>query len=486
MKIKVISTKTQPGKNDTAVLFAAKGAKPYYPGALSELSEMIDPASFKGDASETLFIPFRETPNILICGLGDSAKIDSETIRKSASAAVKAARAKSVKHLHFYPPELKEMTDTESAASIAEGAMLADYSFRKYKSQDENDRDHPLDSVSIVSEDKKAAAALKESVTICENVNLCRDMVNETSDNCNPETMADYARKMAKKAGIRCRVYKKRELEKMGMNLLLAVNRGGEKPANLIVLEYRGAGPKTGYTALAGKGITFDSGGINIKQSGHIENMRMDMAGAAAVIHTIKAAAEIKLKANLYAVVPVTENFPGSAAYRPGDVFKSYSGKTVEIGNTDAEGRLILADALAFIEDKLKPERIIDIATLTGACVATFGEHSAGYLSNNDKLASLIEDASRHTGERIWRLPFFPEYDENLKSDIADLINISTEKNAGTIIGGVFLKNFISKTEWAHIDIAGTAWFSKERDYRPKNGTGYGVRLLVELIKRIS
>jgi leucyl aminopeptidase len=277
-------------------------------------------------------------------------------------------------------------------------------------------------------------------------------------------------------------VYGKKEIEKMKMGLLLAVNRGSKKPPRLVVLKYRGNPRSNKYFALVGKGITFDSGGMNLKPTGHIEDMRTDMAGAASALYALKSAAELKLKKNIYAVLPLTENMLANDSYRPGDVFTAFDGTTVEIGNTDAEGRLILADALAFTVKRLRPDCIVDIATLTGACLVTFGELVAGYVTTDEALGKLLEEAADATGDRIWELPLFKDYEENLKSDIADICNISPEKNAGTIMGGIFLKNFVNKTRWAHVDIAGTARYSKPRGYRPKNATGFGVRLLVEAL----
>jgi leucyl aminopeptidase len=209
------------------------------------------------------------------------------------------------------------------------------------------------------------------------------------------------------------------------------------------------------------------------------------MAGAAAAMYAIKAIAELRLKKNVIAVIPLCENMISNDSYRPGDVFKAYNGKNVEIANTDAEGRLILADALAYAEKKFKSDYIIDIATLTGACLVCFSEYIAALVSTNDKLADAVFSAGEATGDRVWRLPIYKEYEEDLKSDIADIKNVSATRNAGTILGGVFLKNFIKDTPWAHIDIAGTAWYSKHRGYKPKYATGFGVRLFVELIKNL-
>lgn len=483
MKISVSPMNAKIQKGHTAAVLIPKGGAALYPEQVRDIISKIDMTIFRGDTGETVFIPLNGMPGLILCGLGDPMKIDSETLRNAAAAVVALAKSKSLDALSFFTADYENVNGADTAAAVAEGVILGDYSFTKYKTPDEKNRDKPLEAAVIFSADKNSAAAVAERAIVCANVNLCRDLVNETSDRCNPDFLARYAASVSKKAGIACRVYQKKEIEKMGMGLLIAVNRGAMAPAKLIVMKYQGAGRGDKYIALVGKGLTFDSGGMNLKTSGNIETMRMDMAGAAAVIHAVKCAAELKLKVNLYAVVPATENMLSNNAYRPGDIFRSYTGKTVEIGNTDAEGRLILADALGFTEDKLKPEYIIDAATLTGACVATFGEITAAYLSNDDGLAESIQRCADKTGDRGWRLPFYPEYEDNLKSDIADIVNISTEKNAGTIAGAVFLKNFIKNTKWAHIDIAGTAWYSKPRGYRPKNATGYGVRLLVELVK---
>jgi leucyl aminopeptidase len=282
-----------------------------------------------------------------------------------------------------------------------------------------------------------------------------------------------------------CTVYNEKEIARMKMGLLTAVSRGSSNPARLVVLRYRGDAKSRRSIALVGKGITFDSGGLNLKSSGNIEGMRSDMAGAAACLCAIRAAAELGLRRNITVVIPLAENMPGSRSYKPGDVYRAYNGKTVEIGNTDAEGRLVLADALAYTVDRLKPDMVIDIATLTGACIVCLGEIVAGYLTSDDRLSEMLFSAGEKTGERLWRLPLYREYAEDIKSDFADMNNVAPGRKAGTIIGAVFLKNFVGKTPWAHIDIAGTSWFSKKRGYRPRYATGYGVRLFIELLKNL-
>ncbi len=474
-------------KNDTIVLFITeeglKDRSGLMKNKLSYIFEKIDFKFFKAKKSETMFIPFSENPNIIICGLGSAEKADSESVRNSAAAITALCRSRNMDTINILIPEIKNFTESRLLRLIAEGIYLSNYSFSKYKSKNSEDEKHPIKKALFYTDEKLSSAILNEVKIISGNTILCRDLVNETSDKITPLRIAKEAKKLSSINGISCRVYGKKEIEKMRMGLLLAVNKGSKIPPQLVVLEYTGNPKEKKSIAIVGKGITFDSGGINLKPSGHIETMRMDMSGAAAVLYALKSAAELKLKKNIVAVMPLTENMLSNEAYRPGDIFKAYNGKSVEIGNTDAEGRLILADALAFTEKKLNPDYIIDLATLTGACLVTFGETVAGMLSNNDHLAKIIEESAEATGEKVWRLPLYSDYDEPLKSEIADLCNISADRNAGTIIGAVFLKNFINDKKWAHIDIAGTAWYSKQRGYRPKNATGFGVRLLIETLK---
>ncbi|MFC1670334.1 leucyl aminopeptidase [Spirochaetota bacterium] len=487
--MKFISKKTilKLKNNDTVAIFISdkslKNILKEIPAELLNILKDIDFSFFKAKNSEIMFIPFSGKPNIILCGVGKSKELDSEALRNAASAVTNVSMERAVKNLHVIVSKFDKLEDEDVIKSIGEGLYLSNYSFSKYKSKDDESKKTMLSSAVFYSNLKGASSILRDVEIISKNTLLCRDLINETSDNCNPESFSREASKMSKLYGTSCKIYNKNEIKKMGMGLLLAVNRGSTIPPRLIVLKYNGNPKSKKYFAVVGKGLTFDSGGMNLKPSGHLETMRMDMSGGAAALYTIKAASDLKLKKNIYSIIPLTENMLSNDAYRPGDVFKSYNGKTVEIGNTDAEGRLILADALSFTESKLKPEVIVDVATLTGSCVAAFGETVAGLLSSDEVLARLIEMSAEKTGEKIWRLPLYDEYKECIKSDIADIVNISSDRNAGAIIGAIFLKNFIKKTKWAHIDIAGTAWYSKKRGYRPKNATGYGVRLLVDVIR---
>ena len=486
MKITVNKSLPSIKQGDTFVVFIEKeGLKRKehtHHHELNKFMSQIDVGYLKGNSGETFFSVSKGSPGIIVTGLGELKKIDRDSLRTAASSVISLCRDKHIEEIHVIPPELKGHDQRDVIRALAEGLHLANYSFDKYQNLPQDEK-NPLVKKAVMITRDKVSSLLKEIEIISKNTLLCRDLVNETSDAANPAAIAAMAKKLASLDRVSCRVFNKTELEKMKMGLLLAVNRGSRIQPQLVVLTYTGNPRSSRYVALVGKGITFDSGGVNLKTSGHIETMRMDMAGAAAVMYAFKSAAELKLKKNMYAVMPLTENLISRDAYRPGDIFTAYNGKTVEIGNTDAEGRLILADALAYTARKLKPQYIIDLATLTGACLVALGETVAAYLSTSEELGTMLEKASRITGDKIWQLPLYPEYDENMKSETADISNISVDRNAGTIMGAVFLKNFIDDARWAHIDIAGTAWYSKARGYRPKNATGYGVRLLVELIK---
>lgn len=471
-------------KNDTVVIFADEDNLKDLTALKNRGSEYTagaDLSHFKGKSSETCFIKMENKPGVLLCGLGSLKKLNDDTVRNAASAAVKFCISKKMKKVSFIISEISRKDSSEVLRLAAEGALLSNYAFNKYKS--DKDVEIPLESIDFYSSVNEDQSIIKDMVILAENTMLCRDLVNDTTDAVTPVTFVDLAVKIAETAGIKCTVMDKKYIEKKKMGLLLAVNRGSIVPPRVVVLEYKGDPKSKKVFGLVGKGITFDSGGMDLKPSSSMETMKCDMAGAAAVLYTMKSLAELKTIKNVTAVIPLTENMLSSNAFRPGDVFTGYSGKSVEIGNTDAEGRLILADALAYMEREIKPDVIVDLATLTGSCVMTFGETVAAYLSEDNSISAALEASSVKTGEKIWRLPLFEDYDDRMKSDIADLNNMSSEKNAGAIAATVFLRNFVEKTPWAHVDIAGTAYYSKARGYRPKNATGFGVRLIVDLIQ---
>ncbi len=471
-------------KNDTVIIFADEDSVKNITALKTRGSDFIagsDLSHFKGKSSETYFIKIENKPGVLLCGLGNIKKLNDDSIRNASAAAVKFCISKKMKKISFIIPEINKRESREVLKLVAEGSMLSNYAFNKYKSDKEVEI--PLEHLDFYTSAKEDSSIVENILILAENTMLCRDLVNDTTDAVTPVTFAVIAEKIAESTGLKCTVLEKKDIEKKKMGLLLAVNRGGFVPPRVVVLEYNGDPKSKKVFGLVGKGITFDSGGMDLKPASSMETMKCDMAGAATVLYTMKSLAELKVKKNVKAVMPLTENMLSSNAFRPGDVFTGYSGKTVEIGNTDAEGRLILADALAYMEKEIKPDVIVDLATLTGSCVLTFGETVAAYLSEDNTLSSALEASSVLTGEKIWRLPLFEDYDDRMKSDIADLNNMSSEKNAGAIAGAIFLRNFVEKTPWAHIDIAGTAYYSKARGYRPKNATGFGLRLVVDLIQ---
>jgi leucyl aminopeptidase len=321
---------------------------------------------------------------------------------------------------------------------------------------------------------------LRAGQIISEAVTMARDLVNGPSNQVTPTVLAEKAQQIAKDRSMEIQVLEVGQAEAMGMGAFVAVAKGSQEPGKFIVLEYnKGKGLDT--IVLVGKGITFDSGGISIKPSENMDRMKDDMSGAAAVLTTLQAASKLQFPFHLVGLMPATENLPSGKAYKPGDILKTLSGQTVEVISTDAEGRLILSDALTY-SLRYQPKAIIDLATLTGACVIALGDYAIGLFGNNEPLLKRIEEASLKTGEKVWRMPLWDEYFEYLKSDVADFRNVGT-RAAGAIIGGIFLSKFVEKIPWVHLDIAGPASIEKERPYIPRGGTGVGVRLLLQLLK---
>ncbi|MBI2653747.1 leucyl aminopeptidase, partial [Candidatus Woesearchaeota archaeon] len=297
-----------------------------------------------------------------------------------------------------------------------------------------------------------------------------------------PQYMAEYAKELSKKYGLRCTVFDEKQIEKMKMGCFIGVAQGSANKPRMVVLEYYGTDKKQKPIAIVGKGVTFDSGGLNLKPYPFILNMKDDKAGAVAAMHVIEACAKLKLPINLVVVTPLCENMPSSNSFRPDDVLKAYNGMTVEIKNTDAEGRLILADALSYAAE-FKPRVIIDIATLTGASLIALGYIGTPFLCTDEKLSEKIKDASKKSLEKVWEFPLWQEYEESIKSDVADLKHISEEGDAGVIIGATFLKNFVNDIPWAHIDIGTTVWSKVDKGVLVKGATGVTVRLMMEMLR---
>ena len=336
--------------------------------------------------------------------------------------------------------------------------------------------------VRILDKDALSSAkAVKLGALRAVSANIARTLGNTPANDMNPGKLAEEAKNLCKTEGLKYKVIEEKEMQKLGMGMLLGVSQGSITPAKLIFMEYRHPEAKD-TLAVVGKGVTFDSGGISLKPGKSMDEMKFDMCGSAAVLGAMNAVAKIKPKLNVIGVVPATENLPGGNAQRPGDIVTAYNGKKVEILNTDAEGRLILGDALSYTIEKYNPVAVVDLATLTGACVVALGHHATGALSNHSGFMERIRQAGEKSGDRVWELPNFPEYGELLKGKYGDLQNIGGPAG-GTITGGKFLQHFVGDTPWVHLDIAGTAWNVKYVDYHPANGaTGVGVRLLIDLI----
>ncbi len=438
-------------------------------------------SEFKGEFGQTVLIHAKnaiKATYAVVVGLGKENEVEPEKIRKAYSSAVLKIRETKKTGIAAGFSAVKKIKDEEFAKSIVEGILLTNYAFDKYKTE-EKDKIKKIENLLIIyDKPENILDAVDSAVLVCSNVNFTRDLINENADVMTTLKLAEIAKNISGKSKIRLTVLDEKQIAKEGLNLLLNVGRGSKYPPRLIILEYNGGGKEK--TAIVGKGITFDSGGLNLKPTGSMETMKYDMAGAAVVLGTMKILAELKAKANVVGVIAACENMIGPNAQKPGDVYKSYAGISVEIANTDAEGRLVLADALAYTVKKFKPSRIIDLATLTGAVSVTFGSYVCGLMSNNDKLSNELFEAGQITYERVWRLPAYDEYKDDIKSEIADIKNTGDGRNAGTISGAVFLEKFVGNTPWAHLDIAGVGWLDKPRYYLPKFANGFGVRLLVE------
>jgi len=415
---------------------------------------------------------------VLLISLGKEEKLDYETIRKLGGIIGSGANKYKFSSCTIADTWYRKKLDKEtSIRALVEGIFLGTYTFEEFFSEKKEKVNLKEVNIEFKGNFEKA---IEETRIVAESVFLARDLQNLPSNIATPTYIANVAKEECEKVGISVKIIEKEEAEKLGMNLYLAVARGSEERPKFVVMEYKGGGDK--WYSIAGKGITFDTGGISIKPSERMEEMKYDMSGAASVIGSMIAIARLGLKVNVVGITPLTENMPSGKATKPGDIVKSMGGTSVEIINTDAEGRLILADALEYAK-KYNPEFVIDIATLTGACVVALGHEAAGLMGNNSELIERIKKSSQRTGERVWELPLWDEYNEYIKSDFADVKNVGN-RYGGAITAAAFLKKF-TNYKWAHMDIAGVAYTDKEKFYIKKGGTGFGVRLFVELFKSL-
>lgn len=451
-----------------------------------ELQEAIKKKTYSKNFGEQYSTKLFNWPfkKVMVFGLGKKEQFNLEKLRQILGKAINCTKAAGYTSVSTNLVELAHFLGKEEklGRAAAEGLLLANYDFTKYLSAEKKEKKKPIDNVSLQWTGTAASftPGLKTGRIIAECTNFVRDLVNEPASLANSVYLEKVAKTIAGSSNkIKLKVLNKAELQQEKMGALLGVNAGSKNAPKLLILEYKNGVGKS--TALVGKGITFDSGGYNLKPTKYIEDMKTDMAGGAAVLGVIKAAAELGLKKNILGVIPICENMVSSTSQLPGDIVTAYNGKTIEIGNTDAEGRLILADALAYTEDKYNPEIIIDLATLTGACVVALGYYAAGLISKNEQLSAALQAAGMASGDRVWPLPFFDEYQDWMDGTISDLNNISMKGKgyeAGSITAAVFLNKFVEKAKWAHLDIAGSAYWAVEGAYYQKGATGSGVRVL--------
>ena len=449
------------------------------------LGRAVASGDFKGKRDETTLVypPGAKPQRVLLVGMGKPGEVTRGSVRRAAGVAAKRARALGAKQLAFaVAVEARNGTSPrELGQVVVEGAAQGAWSFTALKSAPDEPRPD-VEAVAIVcdaGDAKEVAAGQRIGDAVAAGHRLARFLQVQPGNVCTPAYLADQAKALADKYGFALTVLDRAQIEREGMRTLLAVAQGSVQEPRFIVLEYRGAGDAPPL-ALVGKGVTFDSGGISIKPSQSMEDMKFDMSGAAAVLGTFEMLGRLKPAANVVGLVPATENLPSGTALKPGDVIKSHAGKTIEIINTDAEGRLILCDALSYVR-RFKPAAVVDAATLTGAVVVALGHAAIGLMGTDDALAAEVRDAGERAGERCWPLPLWEEYRDLLRSDIADMKN-SAGRGAGTIAGGWFLREFATGYPWVHLDIAGTAYTDSETPYQVKGPTAVGVRLFSEFI----
>jgi leucyl aminopeptidase len=449
------------------------------------ITRLIKQGDIKGKLNEmTLLHSLGRLPagRVLVVGLGKKAELTPNRVRGAVAEACRYLRGKNVTSAvtAVLGAGVNRIGTGAAVQAVTEGALLGLYSFRRHISREQNSFGE-IKELRIAGRGRTALVrAIERGRIAAEAANRARDMVNEPSNFMTPSDMAEAARSLAGEFGLGIEVFERDRMEELGMGGLLGVSRGSQQPPKFIVLSYKGNDSDTIDLALVGKGITFDSGGIDIKPSEAMHEMKGDMAGGASVMAALTALAQLKPKINVTGLIPATENLPSGNAMKPGDIISAMNGKTIEVLNTDAEGRLILADALSYAK-KLGARAIIDIATLTGACHVALGDVCSGAFTNDQRLADRLIAAGRETGELLWQLPMYDEYKEQLKSDIADIKNIGG-RYGGAISAAKFLAEFIDGTPWVHLDIAGTYYTDREKGYIVKGATGIPVRTLVEYI----
>lgn len=470
---------TVPGGGTGAVDAALGGA----------IANVIAAGDLRGKSGELVTIHTLgriPAPRVLVAGLGKQDAFDLDTVRNVAANVARALRRPGVRRAAtiLHGAGIGGLAPEACAQAVAEGSILGAYRFLKHKTATDEERAE-LDELVIVEHDAAKLEAVRRGVErgtiLAEATNLARDWANEPSNHLTPKVMAERAVELARATGMEVEVLDREQMEQKGMGSLLSVARGSAEPPKLIRLGYRGREGAGWDLALVGKGITFDTGGISIKPAANMEAMKADMTGAASVIAAVWALARLGAKVNVLAIAPCTENMPSGTATKPGDVVRAMNGRTIEVINTDAEGRLVLADALCWANE-LGAARIVDVATLTGAVTTALGDVCYALMTNDDAFCREVEAAAAAAGEKTWRLPMWKEYDEYIKSDVADCRNVGAgNRGAGTIVGAKFLEPFAGKTPWVHMDIAGVDNMSADKGWVTKGASGYSVRAMINL-----
>ncbi len=441
-----------------------------------EISLLATSGKFSADQGELFPLVFNGR-TVILTGVGKKDECSLTALRTTLRKALLSSWLSKLENVEIIP----HTKDDETIIAVIEAALIGTYAWKKYLTKDTDSKALDNKKFWIAA---PAKSAFQDAVKTCAGVALTRDLINDNADTVDSDFLEKTIRGLiAGHKKISVEVLNQKNMKAKGLNLHLAVNQGSRKEPKLIIVKYNGASSKGNYTAVLGKGITFDTGGLNLKPTGSMETMRTDMSGAAAVIGILKSTLALDLKKNVLFAVTIAENVIGSGAYKPGDVFRGYSGKTVEIANTDAEGRLVLADALAYLVKNYHPDRIIDMATLTGACVVALGHDYSGLMANDEKLADAIKKSAAATDDRVWQLPLYAELKDHIKSQVADIKNTGLRGAAGTISAAEFLRQFVGETAWAHLDIAGTAFVQEQgRFYFGHGATGAGVRLLTHFL----
>ena len=427
----------------------------------------------------------KSTQRILLAGLGKKENLTKDTIRLVSGKIAQKARELKLKEFSIITPPSFVTDQISSVSQIVEGSKMGLYKFDKFKAEK---ADNSPDLTIIVSKSNKISQAIKTAIVVADGAIFTKSIANLPPNECTPSTLANFAKTISKKNKMKCNVFSKPELKKKGFGGITAVGQGSKNEPKLIVLEHSRGPRNEKPIVLVGKAVTFDTGGISLKPGASMDEMKFDKCGGCTVLGIMKAVSELKLPINVVGIIPSVENMPDGESYRPGDIIKLYNGKTAEILNTDAEGRLILADAISYGEKYYSPKVIIDFATLTGACIIALGTNVAAIISNNEKLTKKINDSSKRTTEEVWELPLNQDYMDMIKSDVADMKNVGIGRAAGTITAAAFLKNAIEDTPWVHVDIAGVAWTqgaTKEKSYNPKGATGFGVRLILDYLQNL-